>query len=149
VLENRPVGGPAESELEVKAIQALRSAGIPLPKRQHRLRLSDDDLRLDLAYPEFGIAIECDSAKFHATRQGWERDRRKSNLLNLAGWTVVRGTWDEVEDGEFVRSVAQALNLRNGYRSPSTITERSGGYDRVSAEGEDSSATSEEKRWKD
>lgn len=125
ILENRPYGGPAESNLEVKALQALRAAQIPLPQRQHRLRLGDKDMRLDLAYPEFGIAIECDSVKFHATTRGWDRDRSKNNLLNLAGWTIVRATWREVEDGTFVKLVVQALNLCNGYRSASIVTERS------------------------
>lgn len=148
VLERRPPGGPAESELEVIALDALRAAELPIPRRQHWVRLGKQDFRIDLAYPDLQIAIECDSVKFHANPRGWDRDRSKSNLLNLDGWTIIRGTWDEVEDGKFVKLVGQALNFRNDDRSASTVTERSPGYDRLGAERAGPTPESEENRWK-
>lgn len=124
VLKSRASGGPAESRLEVKALQALRDSGIPLPQRQYRIQINGADHRLDLAYPELKIAIELDGVKHHLTRTGWDGDRAKNNRLNLSGWTVIRATWGEVQAGTFVGLVAQALSFRNGYRSPSGITKK-------------------------
>ena len=42
-------------------------------------------------------AQQTDGWGSHGTRQAFENDRRRDRLLSLAGWTVVRFTWRDVE----------------------------------------------------
>jgi hypothetical protein len=47
-----PAIAPAESDLEVELIRALRGHGLPEPVRQHPLEIAGRRFRLDVAYPD-------------------------------------------------------------------------------------------------
>ena len=42
------------------------------------------------------LVIETDSFEFHGTRQAFERDRRRDQLLRLAGYAPLRITWRQL-----------------------------------------------------
>lgn len=109
VLKRRAAGRPAGSELEVRMVQLLRAAGLPEPVRQHEVRVGGERFFLDLAYPERRLAIELDGAEHHQG-SAFEHDRRRQNLLVLAGWTVIRFTWADVTEraGDVAAVVARA-----------------------------------------
>ena len=67
--------------------------------------------RVDLALPWARIAIECDSETWHSGRQRRQGDLERQNRLVLAGWTVLRFTWDDLvhRPDVIVRHVAAAL----------------------------------------
>lgn len=50
-------------------------------------------LRVDFLWRAQRLIVETDGHAFHATRQAFERDRRRDQRLTLAGWRVVRVTW--------------------------------------------------------
>jgi len=52
--------------------------------------------RLDLAFVRERIAVEVDGWAWHSDVERFRADRRRQNALVLAGWTVLRFTWDDL-----------------------------------------------------
>lgn len=73
-------------------------AGLPAPESQHRVRDATGRLigRVDFAWPEHRLVVETDGFAFHADRASYREDRRRTNALVLAGWTVLRFSWEDV-----------------------------------------------------
>jgi very-short-patch-repair endonuclease len=69
------------------------------------------DRRLDFAYPDQKIMIELDGRIDHSKKRIFEDDRKRQNDLVLAGWTVLRFTWDDVtkRPAEVARTIERAL----------------------------------------
>lgn len=109
-----PGMGPAESRLEVVIIGIIRDAGLPQPVRQFVVTVQGERFRLDLAYPQHRLFLEGDGFGVHGTRSAFEDDRRRQNLLVLAGWRPLRFTWRQTRDDPWsvATQVAQALDVR-------------------------------------
>lgn len=115
LLEGRGPGyiAPA-SELEHRAIEALREAGLPEPIRQFRAGSDERFLgQVDLAYPEQRVLIELDSRRWHFVLTATEADKERYSALAAAGWRVMPATWALVVDTprRFTSLVAEALRL--------------------------------------
>ncbi len=69
--------------------------------------------RADLAYPEQGLLIECDGARWHQDRQSFVDDPRRKNRLLLAGYRVLSFTWDDyaARPKGLVATVGRALTV--------------------------------------
>jgi very-short-patch-repair endonuclease len=103
------VGLPAaESPLEVKVAQLLRSARIAEPERQYRIVIAGRTYRVDFAWPEWRVALECDGRAFH----DFQRDRTRWRNLSAAGWRVLPVTWRDVHVNwaDVVASLVEALS---------------------------------------
>ena len=48
----------------------------------------------------------------HLTTKGFQEDRVKMNLAQLAGWLVIEAGTDHIKSGEFVSWVEEALESR-------------------------------------
>jgi hypothetical protein len=85
--------GPFETQLVVEAAQGVRIG------------------RVDFAWPGERLVVETDGFAFHTDRRAFREDRRRGNRLQLAGWLVLRFTWEDVVDhpDEVVNAVRQAL----------------------------------------
>lgn len=60
----------------------------------------------DLVDPTRMLVLEADSWRFHASQQGHARDCRRYNALALAGWLVLRFSWDQVMHApDYVRQI--------------------------------------------
>jgi hypothetical protein len=61
------------------------------------------------------IAIEVDGHAFHSDRQAFERDRVRDSDLTVAGWLVLRFTWQKItkESQWVVQRVRDAIRLRS------------------------------------
>jgi very-short-patch-repair endonuclease len=89
----------AESRLEASLLRLLRSRRIPLPEPQYRVVDGGTVLaRLDFAYPTAHIGIETDGYRWHGGRERWARDMRRENRLKLLGWTLLRFSWEDVNE---------------------------------------------------
>lgn len=110
ILRSRK-GGPAESMLEVKVIRAMREARLPIPVRQYRIATSSGTYRVDLAFPEKMLVIECDSLTHHWSPRHMKADIARRNALEALGWRVIHITWSDVVDrkDETMALVALAL----------------------------------------
>jgi very-short-patch-repair endonuclease len=89
--------GPAlESVLEAKVWQLIGRTGLPLPQRQHWVSLPGGRARLDFAWPEQRVALECDGWEHHGRRSAFAPDRARLAELASARWHVLPVTWHAV-----------------------------------------------------
>ncbi len=116
VLQRRGAGVPAtESYLETRAVQVLRSGGLPTAVRQHIVR---DEwgrfvARVDLLLGP-SVIIEVDGRGFHDTSaDSFAEDRRRWTRLTELGYRVGVFTYDHVEfqPGSLCRHVRGLLAL--------------------------------------
>jgi very-short-patch-repair endonuclease len=83
---------PSESRLEVRAARLLRRHGLFPPATQFAV----GRYRIDFAWPERPIGLECEGFEWHGNRLAWKRDRRRVADLEHAGWHLVHWTWEDV-----------------------------------------------------
>lgn len=89
---NGKARNPFESALRGLAIQA----GLEVVP-QFEIRLGDLTLHPDLANPVLEIAVEADSYEFHGREpKDHNNDCFRYNALVVAGWVVLRFTWEHV-----------------------------------------------------
>ncbi len=105
------VDARAESIPESRLRVVLVLAGIAVAVQHEVVHGGRVVARVDLAVPELRVAIEYDGA-WHALRTQLERDRRRSNALQAAGWTVVHVTADMLRDPAAVVAVVRAALAR-------------------------------------
>jgi very-short-patch-repair endonuclease len=85
-----------ESVLEHELFALLRRAGLS-PIAQYTVTLGGQFVaRVDMALPSIRLAIEADGYATHALRPGFERDREKAALLQLAGWSMLSFTATQI-----------------------------------------------------
>jgi very-short-patch-repair endonuclease len=91
-------GNPAlDRKLEVKMAALLRSARLGGFRGQYDLRVLDGRrFRVDFAWPEQRLVVECDGFRWHGNHTAWKHDRRRIAAIERAGWRVVTVTWDDV-----------------------------------------------------
>jgi hypothetical protein len=113
VLDARGPGHvPVESELEHRLRELLDAAEMPVPVRQFPLPWRTIETgRVDFAYPDHRLLIECDGRRWHTSVDAFQSDRRRDNLAQLAGWRVLRFTWDDVtgRPGDVLDTLTAAL----------------------------------------
>jgi very-short-patch-repair endonuclease len=92
------VDGKSGSVFESLTRVSLLDAGVPAPRTQFNVRTRDGGWigRVDFAWPEARVILECDGYEFHSSRVAFERDRRRWAALTRAGWRVVTVTWTQV-----------------------------------------------------
>jgi very-short-patch-repair endonuclease len=96
ILDGRGKGAaPLEFPLEVKMWRFLKKSRLPRPVRQHEVRISGRRYRIDFAWPDRKVALECDGYDTHGGRVAFRRDRRKLAALSSDGWLVIPVTWDD------------------------------------------------------
>ncbi|MGH9157161.1 MAG: hypothetical protein ACRD1K_15280 [Acidimicrobiales bacterium] len=84
------VGGA--SALEATWLRHLRDAGLPAAVLQHQLVVRNRVILLDSAWPGQRVALEVDGWDAHRTRNSFDSDADRGNLLLEAGWRVVHAT---------------------------------------------------------
>ncbi|MFV2084407.1 endonuclease domain-containing protein [Micromonospora sp. LOL_021] len=124
----------SESPMESRLRLLLHDAGLPRLTPQYEIRHPASDVtpdarsgaapsgmsrrghllaRVDLAYPQWRIAIEYEG-DHHRERTTFRRDVGRLNALRAAGWLVLRFTADDVlrQKDQLVRTVQQAIAER-------------------------------------
>jgi hypothetical protein len=96
----RLIDGRAESVFESISRVTIVTAGLPEPLSQFNILRPDGRwvARVDFAWLAARVALECDGFEFHASREAFERDRRRWNALTGLGWRVIVVTWRDVID---------------------------------------------------
>jgi very-short-patch-repair endonuclease len=96
-------------------LEALLQAGMPIG--EWNVPLSDPAGRIrevDLCYRDARLVVELDGLRFHRSRLAQQRDRASDRRLQLAGWRVLRFTWDEVvhRPAGVADEIGRALGVR-------------------------------------
>jgi very-short-patch-repair endonuclease len=85
-----------ESVLECELLALLRRAGLN-PVAQYVVTSAGRFVaRVDFALAGIRLAIEADGYDSHSRRPGFERDREKAALLQLAGWSLLSFTATQI-----------------------------------------------------
>ncbi len=82
---------PTQSTLEDRFLRLCARHRIPRPLAQQGRRP-----RLDFVWPEQRVVVEVDGWEAHRTRAAFQHDRTTTNALQLAGYVVLRFTWEDV-----------------------------------------------------
>lgn len=85
-----------QNDYEAAVLALVRASGLRDPICQAPLVLGGEPVRIDFLWPVERVALEADSYEFHGTRHAFERDRRRDQLLRLAGYEPVRITWQQL-----------------------------------------------------
>ncbi len=86
--------GATQSALERLFLRKLRAAKLPEPRRQFAM----GRYRIDFAWPIRKIAVELDGIGSHFSAAHFRSDLRRQNELVLAGWVILRFTWEDVAE---------------------------------------------------
>jgi very-short-patch-repair endonuclease len=85
-------GRTPDSIFEHLVLEALRAAGLD-PEVGWSLTVDGQRRRIDLAFPDARVAVECDGFAFHRSPRDLARDHERQNALVRAGWRVLRISW--------------------------------------------------------
>jgi very-short-patch-repair endonuclease len=84
-----------QSELERAFLRMAKRAGLPLPETQYRF----GRIRADFYWPDVGLVVETDGARFHRSAVQQIKDRRRDQDHIRAGRTPLRLThWQVVKE---------------------------------------------------
>jgi very-short-patch-repair endonuclease len=97
---------PFESVLRAIALDVPGLAVVP----QHPVTVGDQVLHPDLADARARVIVEAESFQWHGDRRALRRDCRRYNAFTIAGWVVIRFSWEDVMlDPVYVRNTLAAL----------------------------------------
>lgn len=80
------------SNLEVTFLQLCDDFGLPAPQTNVSLA----GFLVDFHWPGTNLIVEADGFTYHSTPSAFESDRARDQALTLAGYTVVRFTYNQI-----------------------------------------------------
>ena len=104
-----------ESPKETETRLLIVDAGLPEPVVQHEVREGRRLVaRIDLAYPQWKIAIEYEGDGHRTDAAQWRRDIQRQRELEERGWIVIRITQLDLTDGSsaLLRGIRRAIAAR-------------------------------------
>ena len=98
----------AQTNAEARLRRALR--GRRLSRWKFRRQHTIDRFTVDFVTLEGKLIVEVDGWETHRTRMAFHDDRRRDQLLRLAGWDVLRFTGREVSrDADHVTGLVRTI----------------------------------------
>jgi very-short-patch-repair endonuclease len=114
-LEGEPAGH-TRSPLEERFASFLRRHRLPPPRFNGWISAGERRLQVDCHWPGSGQVIELDGWRGHGSRSAFRRDRTRDRVLRVAGYSVTRITWAQL-DGE-PEAIAADLRRLLGAATP-------------------------------
>lgn len=90
--------GRKRSRLEERFAPFLRSYRLPLPRFNDWIFLDGKGYQVDCHWPGTNQIVELDGWDAHSTRTAFREDRARDRLLYVAGYSVTRITWAQLDD---------------------------------------------------
>jgi very-short-patch-repair endonuclease len=106
--------GPTESWLERTLVRVIVEAGLPRPIVQRRVdRRGRFVGRVDITFQGTHLIVEALGYAHHRSRADLERDTRRANALQLAGFRVLQYGYDQIVNDpcSVVLDIADALGI--------------------------------------
>jgi len=104
--------GRRRSPLEERFAPFLRRHRLPLPHFNDGITVAGKRYEVDCHWSGTGQIVELDGWGSHKTRSAFREDRTRDRRLRVAGYSVTRITWNELEDEpEAVAADLRALLL--------------------------------------
>lgn len=96
-LQEEP-SGRKRSKLEERFAPFLRRHRLPLPRFNDWIFLDGKRYCVDCHWPGTGQIVELDGWEGHGTRSAFREDRARDRALRVAGYSVTRLTWNQLDD---------------------------------------------------
>jgi very-short-patch-repair endonuclease len=96
-LEEEPAGRK-RSPLEDRFAPFLREHRLPLPRFNDWIMVGGKRYQVDCHWPARGEIVELDGWEGHGTRTAFREDRTRDRHLRVAGYSVSRLTWNQLDD---------------------------------------------------
>ena len=115
IIEARRSSRHKDSGLETRMARALRHSALPPPIPQYTIRGDAGVARVDFAWPEAKVALECESYQWHSGRVEWKFDVTRLNELAALGWIVLRGTGEDADAPQgLIQPLSRLIAERTG-----------------------------------
>jgi very-short-patch-repair endonuclease len=95
-ITEEPVGRK-RSRLEERFAPFLRRYRLPLPRFNDWILLERKRYRVDCHWPGTGQIVELDGWEGHGTKSAFQDDRARDRALRVAGYSVIRLTWAQLD----------------------------------------------------
>jgi very-short-patch-repair endonuclease len=114
------------SPFESRVARLLGRSGLPAPRRQYEVSVRGSKRFIDFAWPNLRLGVEADSYRWHSSRAAWEREHKRTQELEQAGWKVLRATAEDVREREqrFLAELKGAYADRERLFSSENVAER-------------------------
>lgn len=103
------------SAAEDKLLTQIRHNKLPEPERELKFH-STRKWRIDFAWPDLMLAVEVEGGTWtggrHTRGAGFRKDCEKYNQATLDGWTLLRFTTGMVTDGEALKTITSAIEIK-------------------------------------
>jgi very-short-patch-repair endonuclease len=86
------------SRLEERFAPFLRKHRLPFPRFNDWISLGGKNYQVDCHWPDLRQIVELDGWKGHRTRTAFREDRARDRKLRVAGYSVTRLTWNQLDD---------------------------------------------------
>jgi len=96
-LEEEPAGRRRQG-LEERFAPFLRQHRLPLPRFNDWIMLGPKRYQVDCHWLGTGQIVELDGWEGHRTRSAFREDRARDRSLRVAGYSVTRLTWNQLDD---------------------------------------------------
>jgi very-short-patch-repair endonuclease len=96
-LKEEP-SGRRRSKLEERFAPFLRRHRLPLPRFNDWILLGPKRYQVDCHWSGSGQIVELDGWEGHRTRTAFREDRARDRALRVAGYSVTRLTWNQLDD---------------------------------------------------
>ncbi|PKD14267.1 hypothetical protein APC1461_1451 [Bifidobacterium longum] len=108
---------PMSYSYKTRTRLALMFFGLPIPQTQYGITDSENGYTytVDMAYPQYKVAIEYDGDHHRRFRKQYVRDQQKRRRLRQLGWTVIEvfadDLWNTAKQRAFAQEVATAMQI--------------------------------------
>lgn len=100
------------SVAEHRLHETLCRADLPFWEGNARIRLGRQTVFGDVVFREYRLVVEVDGWSVHGHPTAFREDRRRQNLLVQHGWRVLRFTWQDLDDPDYIlRTIRSVLVL--------------------------------------
>jgi very-short-patch-repair endonuclease len=89
--------GRTRSKLEQRFAHFLRRHHLSLPRFNDWILLNGKRYQVDCHWPHLRLIIELDGWEGHSTRSAFQDDRARDRALRVAGYSVIRLTWAQLD----------------------------------------------------
>jgi very-short-patch-repair endonuclease len=107
-----PPNARLRSLLEARLFPRLAARGLPIPLCNEKLQVGGRRIEVDFLWPKHRVVVETDGGASHGTIAAFHEDRRRDRDLMLAGYSVLRVTWDQLDNEPEVTLATIAKLLR-------------------------------------
>ncbi len=91
-------GGRRRSPLEERFVPFLRRHHLPIPRLNAWLEVGGKRCQVDCLWPGTRQIVELDGWQGHGTKSAFRDDRARDRRLRVAGYSIPRLTWSQLDD---------------------------------------------------